>query len=687
LSPPRRVSVFALAALFATPALAGAEQQGAAPDTLYTVPPILIEASRVVDDVSARSSFVATVDLGARRHRVEDLSSVLSRLVGVHVRQYGGLGSFATVGIRGSSANQVDVYFDGVPLNDAYTGVSHIGDLPLDGVGRVEVFRGFAPPQLSSSSVGGAINLVPDGKRLNLGASSVPVIEARQSFGSFDTSRLSVSLWSKVSGADFFVHGGHVQSGGDFEYVDDQATPANVDDDAAAVRLNNDFESWNVLGSLSAPLAGEGALSVSYNGLLREQGVPGAGSHQSLSARSDRESHLVNLRVASPPIFSGRLRPVAGGFVAAANERFHDPNGDISLVPQETDNIFRTYGGNIRATLEGRPLPVTIEAYYESIDDRFSPRANLPDPTEGPDRHRTTQRATVSADLFLFEQNVVLSVTDRFVRQTTAFYDAPQQPWLPPMPEGESRRKAQSPQVGFRWHPAAALTVKGNWARAFRQPTMLELFGNTGSIAGTPDLVPEEGINRDIGVVATFDAGEVVREVFVEVVYLDNAIDNLIVFFPNSQFTSRPVNISSARITGWEVSLSSLLWDRLRLAGNYARLDGRDTGPVPFYNGNWLPGRPRDEATVSVDYAVQRWIVSYELQIIGKNYLDPANMTLVPGREIHGAAVRWSLLDDKVALSAEARNITNNQLSDVNGFPLPGKSFFLTLGVQSKTLP
>ncbi len=677
---------FLLVALAAvTVTAADVAPRSASPDTIYTLPPILVEAQRV--DASSRSAFGVVLDLGARRHRVEDLSGVLSRMVGVRVRQYGGLGSFATVGIRGSSSSQVDVYLDGVLLNDAYTGLSQIGDLPLDGVGRVEVFRGFSPPQLGSSSVGGAINLVPEGSRSAGKADWVSGVEARQSYGSFETSRLAVSLWSEPSPVSLFIHGGRLQSAGDFTFVDDQATPVNPADDATVVRVNNDFESWNLLGRLSAALPGEGEASLSYNGLFREQGVPGVGSRQSVTARSKRESHLVNLKLATPPVFAGRLTPSAGGFVSTANEQFHDPDGDIGIVAQDTDNTFQSYGGSLRASMEGRPLPVMVEGLLETTDERFRPSATLPAPTEGPDRHRTTQRAMVSGDLVLFKEKMVLSLTERFLWQTTEFYDPPQLPWLPPVPEGDIRRRAQTPHIGFRWRPASFLTVKGNWARVFRQPTMLELFGNTGSFTGTPSLDPEEGVNRDIGVVATFEAGRQFRAVFIELVYLDNEIENLIVYFPNSQFTSRPMNINSARISGWEVSFSSLFWNRLRLAGNYARLNGRDTGPIPYYNGNRLPGRPRDEASLAADYAFRRWNVAYEFQWMGPNYLDPANLSLVPGREIHGAAVRWNALDERLVLSAEGRNLTNNQISDVNGFPLPGRSFFVTVAFQSTDKP
>jgi iron complex outermembrane receptor protein len=665
-----------------------AETEGEAPaDTVYTVPGIVVEAPRIpveIDDVYHRPGFVAVLDVGERRDRVEDLSTVLSRMVGIRVRQYGGLGSFATVSIRGSSANHVDVYLDGVPLNDGYMGLTNLGDLPLDGIARVEVFRGYAPPQLGSSSIGGTINLVTEDDGRWTGRSPIPKLEAQQSFGSYDTSRLAVSLWSQFPRVKLFLHGGRLQSQGDFEFVDDKTTPLNPADDQVTTRLNNDFESWNLLGRVDSDFESFGDVSLSYNTLFREQGVPGVGSFQSQTARSERSSHLAHLQITPRDFYSGLLQTFAGGFYSITNEQFHDPKGEITLVPQDTDNTFESHGGSLRAKLSMRRLPVSVEGLYRVVDERFHPKSNLPEPSQGPHRNRTTQTATLAGDLFLFSQNVVLTASERFLWQTTEFHDPRSFVWLPPSPQGETSARAQTPQLGFRWHPRQSITFKGNWGRSFRQPTMLELFGNTGSVTGSADLEPEEGLNRDIGAILSLESWWGIRSVFLELVYLDNRIDNLILFFPNSQFTSRPTNIGSAQIRGWEVSFASLLWNRLRFAGNYTRLESKDTGPIPYYHGNQLPGRPRNEAALFFDYSFRRWDVTYEFQWIGKNYLDPANLRPVPAREIHNLALRLNLFAGRVSVTAQSQNLTNDRIRDVNGFPLPGRSFYITARFQTK---
>ena len=61
--------------------------------------------------------------------RVTTLPELLRTTVGLQVKSLGG--EYATVSIRGSSAEQVVIYLDGVPLNRALGGGVNLADLPL----------------------------------------------------------------------------------------------------------------------------------------------------------------------------------------------------------------------------------------------------------------------------------------------------------------------------------------------------------------------------------------------------------------------------------------------------------------------------------------------------------------------------------------------------------------------------
>ena len=70
-------------------------------------------------DLEETTGFVTVIEREAFEGKMEDLAEVLQNEAGVQVRQAGGLGSFSTVSLRGSSSDQVMVFMDGVLLNDA----------------------------------------------------------------------------------------------------------------------------------------------------------------------------------------------------------------------------------------------------------------------------------------------------------------------------------------------------------------------------------------------------------------------------------------------------------------------------------------------------------------------------------------------------------------------------------------
>src|SRR3989442_3256626 len=102
-------------------------------------------------DATAFATVIRAEDFADRATSVPEL---LREAVGVQVKSLGG--EFATVSIRGSSAEQVVIYLDGVPLNHALGGGVNLADLPLGQVESIEVYRGFTPAGLPAASIGGA---------------------------------------------------------------------------------------------------------------------------------------------------------------------------------------------------------------------------------------------------------------------------------------------------------------------------------------------------------------------------------------------------------------------------------------------------------------------------------------------------------------------------------------------------
>jgi len=111
---------------------------------------------------SASSKTIQTKDLQTMH---KDLGSALNTVSGVNIHRTGGLGTYSSLSIRGSSSKQVQIYMDGIPLNTASGGSVDIGKIPLGSIQKITVHKGNAPLELSGMNAGGVVELssTPEG--------------------------------------------------------------------------------------------------------------------------------------------------------------------------------------------------------------------------------------------------------------------------------------------------------------------------------------------------------------------------------------------------------------------------------------------------------------------------------------------------------------------------------------------
>jgi hypothetical protein len=119
--------------------------------------------------------------------------------------------------------------------------------------------------------------------------------------------------------------------------------------------------------------------------------------------------------------------------------------------------------------------------------------------------------------------------------------------------------------------------------------------------------------------------------------------------------------------------------DHLAVSLNYTKQDPEIRSGAQ--KGNKLPGRPGDEFYLRTELFNQFGRLFYEFNLVGGNYVGEANLERVPTRRVHTIGFTTSI-PSWLTVGFEARNITNNQISDVLDFPLPGLSFFGTVGAK-----
>jgi len=640
--------------------------------------------------VTAPTAFATVIDARAAPTQVETLADALADSVGVQVRRFGGLGDFTTVSVRGFSPRQVQVYLDGVPLSRADNETVDLSDLPLDAVERVEVYRGTTPLRFAQSGPGGIVNVVT--RR----PGDTPVTAASASYGSFTTRKADLTRSASHGPWSYLVFGHYLGTEGDFSYRDDAGTPENPADDRTLTRINNDFN----LGSLTARLGWRSedgpAVSFTTDSFGRDRGFPGRGFPQDADARRQTVRHLSRLDATLPARPGLPLSLEGSAYFLYQSQRFDDPLGPVIQLTSDVEEQSVVGGGQILGTtaVGSHQVPGLLAAVSH---ETFGQRDDVGSPGVQPGRQpdRTRLRGTVGAEnqlMFLDERLAIVPA----IRWEGFHDEAPPDPRVAPGLDasGDSDTSVWSPRLGVRVEPRRGIAFLGNAGRYERVPSLQELFGQSGTVVGNPDLEPETTLNWDVGLRLTAPGlGAVVTRPSLEYAYFDNDVDDVIVVVPTSVnvFTSR--NVSAARVTGHEVSASLRLWDRVGLVANYTNQDAVDESDVPFRNGNQLPGRPAHEAYARVELAWDaarplplgdaaarfwpgRWW--FDANIIADNFLDTANTQLVPRRELFGTGLTLEPTA-RLKISFEARNLTDDQTRDALDFPLPGRSFYGTV--------
>ncbi|MBN2104590.1 TonB-dependent receptor [bacterium] len=178
-------------------------------EIIHRFHPIQVTASRLISSLAAETREVSVIT----RHEIEQLPvrsiPELMQYVGSMDIQQRGFGSVqADFNLRGSSFEQVVILLNGVRLNDPKTG-HHNADIPvsLEDIDRIEILHGHASSMYGPEGYGGVINIVTRQAAGNQTRLSV-------TGGSYGTIGSSVSQQLKTGRLSSVMNLEHYQSDG-----------------------------------------------------------------------------------------------------------------------------------------------------------------------------------------------------------------------------------------------------------------------------------------------------------------------------------------------------------------------------------------------------------------------------------------------------------------------------------------
>ena len=612
--------------------------------------------------------------------------------VGAQSRSLGGFGAYASISVRGATPGHTTILVDGVPLARLAAVTTDLGRYSLDAFSRVELYRGAVPIELGGAGVGGALNLVT---RLGRGERGERV---RASAGAGSHGARHVRLAYGDAHADGRVLSastlGYQGAAGDYSFFSDNGTPLNANDDSYETRSNNSFSQLDAATRWGTANR-SAAFGLRFAG--KRQGLPGSATQPTLSASLSTIDVIADGHVEHR---AGAASARQQGFLLVERQRLRDPDGELGLGAQ--DRGYLTSAAGAASTWR---LPISRHRATAGVElraDRFrdSDMVNDSAPLTG-DREGGALLAAFDVALDP-ASTIVVTPAARFdiVRTAPAPMATGPTAGMEYSPRWDS---VPSPRLTARAAITSDVSIKTSAGYYVRLPTLVELFGNRGSIIGSPELRPERGPSSDVGVVwAPAEALGDVDRILVEASVFGTRSHDTIAFVSSIGFISRALNITNSQSYGAELVASARIARTLSLTANYTRLVTEQiTDEVSFAN-KALPRQPGHAVYARVD--VMRRVLARRASLWldgsfqSQTFLDQANLMRVPARVLAGAGVRIELALG-LAATASAENLADTRiqhlpldppprpdltetkaaLADVAGFPLPGRTLYVSL--------
>jgi iron complex outermembrane receptor protein len=607
------------------------------------------------------------------------LAQALDQQAGLRVQQLSGFGSTATLAIRGSTAEQVSVYLDDTPLVTVDGSALDLADIPLGQVQALEVYRGGTPAWLGSQAVGGTL-------RIALRDVATNAMEGQLAVGAYGARTAeSTASWNRPdpTGSGRWQATGGVrwlQADGNYPYVNSNGTAYDASDDRAAQRQNNAVQRLAATALVRRVSQTGESLSLRWLGHTLNQGLPGMALYATDKATLQNHRQLLVAQWRGKQrLWAERLTVLASGQLGGTgvDDRLGELGAQVHL-----DQTVR--GGTAQVVWESQRwqhrvvqghLLLRVQALAASI----SGRELLGAPTATPTMQRAQMGAGLAVPLQVGAWSVQPSASLDVLRDKRLAMDRFPFAWEEVVAD---TNVPWSTRVGNRLALGKRQALLASWSQGIRPPTLVELFGNTATVVGSPRLQSESAQTLDVGWETQVSALSRPHRLQLHGFWTQS--QNLIQLVQQSPHRAQYQNIAAARLLGaelawfgrWPLGLGSQI--------QATWLQAVDTSADLSRNGNKLPMRPGQRVTARLDGRqrtaaglVEPWLA---LQWQSRYHLDAANLAQVPARTLVGAGLRWQLGQTGLWLDGRLDNLTDTRVFDAIGYPLPGRTWLVSLG-------
>ena len=604
--------------------------------------PVVITATKLetrVEQLGVSVTVVPGDDV--QRYHYETVEDVLRTVPGVDVRRAGGIGKLSNISIRGANPNQVQVLVDGVRVKSPTTGQADLSDIAPDLIDRIEVIRGPQSTLYGADAIGGVVNII-----------------TKKGSGPF-------SATVEGGGGNYSTYTGRGWFGGTYSLLNYSGSISHLESNGQFKNDGSDKNAVNFRVGLSLPW--ESSVAFSLRWVKNDIGLPVKFVSTSLpplpndpviDSNNSQTSETLTMALA------GHTKPFEWWEIDLRGGRYQNKTTFVDL-PDAADpcpfppcefpgrfDVKRWEAELLSHFHIGKWSTTTIGGEYREED--------------GVAQGSTPFDASGHTWSGLFQQT--LRFWDRLfmvggfrVEDNSVFGTH----WT-----GRGSLAYVVPEWGTRIH--------GGAGSGFRAPTFNDLFFPGFS---DPTLQPETSFSWEVGV----DQKLWKDRIRLGLTYFNNKFENLIgfTFIATPPFV-KGTNIGEARAEGFEFTSAVDVLDNLTAWLNYTYTDSEN-----LQTNRPLAREPRDRLNLGLTWRpIPRLELFGDLQWVSKQFEPAVSPPWVwnSGYIVVNAGGTYRLFQRYAFIQGDdvwtrIQNLTNEQYSEVRGFPALGINALVGLRV------
>jgi vitamin B12 transporter len=597
--------------------------------------PVVITATKVETPAGQLGASVTVVPGDdVQKYHYETVEDVLRTVPGVEIRRSGSIGKVSNISIRGANANQVQVLVDGVRVKSPTTGQADLSDISPDLIDRIEVIRGPQSTLYGADAIGGVVNIIT---KKGKGPFSATI---EGGGGNYDTYTGRGWFGGTYSFLDYSGSISHLESNGQFKND-------SSDKNAVNLRLGATLP-WNSSAAFTLRWV-QNDIGLPVKFLSTAPVLPNEPIIDS-NASQDTETLVMAL--------SGLTKPVEW-WEAALRVGYYRNKQNFKDAPDAAEQCpFAPFGS---CEFPGR---FDVTRFEAELLNSFN-IGKWSTSTIGLEYRKEDGQAQGTTPF-----DASSNTKSAFFQQTFRFWDR--------LFMVGGFRVEDNDVYGTHWTERGSIAynitewgtrIRGGAGSGFRAPTFNDLFFPGFS---DPNLQPETSFSYDFGI----DQRLWKDRIRLGLTYFHIDFKNLIGF----EFIATPpfvkgVNIGEARSKGIEFVSEVDVLDNLAVALNYTFTDTEN-----LQTHRPLPREPRDRVNLRLTwrpiprltlFGEYLWTSKQFEPIAGGAYVWNSAYGVINAGGTYQLFQRHAFIQG-VDLWTRINNLTNNDYSEVRGFPALG---------------